>query len=173
MAGAAAAPQSEGAPQPEVAARRERLLEGLIAYSALYGEFGRLFANWLGVHSTDAVAFVDIYNAQERGDPLSPARLAARISLSSGATTALLNRLERAGYIVRSREHDDRRIVTLRVSPRSYQPAREFFGPYLEGLDAMMARYPPEMLRQFETFLDDLRTTTQAQLADLSQERRD
>lgn len=154
-------------------ARRERLLEGLLAYGALYSEFGRLFAAWLGVYSTDAVAFADIYNAQQRGAPLSPARLAARISLSSGATTALLNRLERAGHIVRSREHDDRRVVTLRVSPLSYEPAREFFGPYMEGLDAMMSRYPPELLQQFETFLDDLRATTQTQIDDLAQERRE
>ncbi|MEU7899090.1 MarR family transcriptional regulator [Nonomuraea sp. NPDC049152] len=147
-----------------VSAQHHRLMEGLRVYGANYTEFTRRFAAWLGVHSTDAVALMEIFYAEDRGAPLSPARLSERISLSSGATTALLNRLERAGHIIRTREHTDRRIVTLTSSPHIQEPARKFFGPLADRLDATMSRYPPELLQQFETFLHDLCTAMDAQL---------
>lgn len=149
----------------DVAAQRERLMEGLRAYGGTYNEFGRRFALWLGVHSTDAVALVEIFYAEEKGAPLSPARLSERISLSSGATTALLNRLEQAGHIVRSREDADRRVITLRSSPDMQVLADEFFGPLAVRLDAMLAHYPPELIQQFEAFLTDLRGTMETHLA--------
>jgi MarR family transcriptional regulator, organic hydroperoxide resistance regulator len=157
----------------DVAAQRERLMEGLRAYGSLYTEFSRRFAAWLGLHSTDAVAVLEISAADERGTPLSPARLGERISLSSGATTALLNRLELAGHIVRTRDHTDRRVVTLHSSPDIPERAGEFFGSLATRLDAMMAEYSPELLEQFESFLTHLRGTMNAELADPSPERAD
>jgi len=150
----------------DVAAQRERLMEGLRAYGGTFAEFSRRFATWLGLHPTDAVALVEILSAEERGTPLSPARLGERIALSSGATTALLNRLEQAGHIVRSREHADRRVVTLRSSPGIQERADEFFGPLAVRLDAMMAGYPAELLHQFEDFLGQLRSTMETHLAE-------
>jgi DNA-binding MarR family transcriptional regulator len=114
------------------------------------------------VHSTDATALVEILSAEERGDPLSPARLSERISLTSGATTALLNRLERAGHIVRSREQPDRRIVTLHSSEQVQGLADEFFDPLTRRVDAMLSQYPAEVLQQFGTFLSHLRATLNA-----------
>ncbi|GGN71724.1 hypothetical protein GCM10011610_12270 [Nocardia rhizosphaerihabitans] len=148
-------------------AQHERLQEGLRAYGANYREFTRRFANWLGLHSTDAEALIEILTAEERGGTLSPARLSERISLSNSATTALLNRLEQAGHIVRSREHDDRRVITLRSTARIQTLADEFFGPLgAKVVDAVMDRYSPEELRRFEEFLADLRTTMTAHMAE-------
>ncbi|GGR32189.1 MarR family winged helix-turn-helix transcriptional regulator [Streptomyces netropsis] len=139
--------------------QRDRLMEGLRAFGANYTEFTQRFATWLGLHSTDAAALAEILYAEDKGSPLSPARLGERISLSSGATTILLNRLERAGHIVRTREHTDRRVVTLRSSPEIKPRAVEFFGPYAERMAGEMAQYPPEQLRQFEDFIGHLRGT--------------
>lgn len=148
-------------------AQHERLQEGLRAYGANYREFTRRFANWLGLHSTDAEALIEILTAEERGGTLSPARLSERISLSNSATTALLNRLEQAGHIVRSREHDDRRVITLRSTARIQTLADEFFGPLgAKVVDAVMDRYSPEELRRFEELLADLRTTMTAHMAE-------
>ncbi|WP_123670668.1 MarR family winged helix-turn-helix transcriptional regulator [Actinocorallia herbida] len=143
----------------------ERLLESLRGYGATYREFSRRFAAWLGLHSTDAEALLQILGAEERGQPLSPARLSERVSLSSGATTALLNRLEQAGHVVRTREHTDRRIVTLHSSERVQRLADDFFGPMSGRVDTVMSAYPPDLLDRFETFLADLRATMDAQLA--------
>jgi DNA-binding MarR family transcriptional regulator len=149
----------------ELADQRFRLMEELRAYGANFTEIGRRFAAWQGLHSTDATALLEISSAEERGDPLSPARLSQRISLSSGATTALLNRLETAGHLVRTREHTDRRVVTLHTTEHVGGLAEEFFGPLAVRLDAMMAHYPPELLAQFEGFLVELRATMDEHLA--------
>ncbi|MFG2652904.1 MarR family winged helix-turn-helix transcriptional regulator [Streptomyces sp. NPDC048436] len=152
-------------------ARRDRLMDGLRAFGANYAEFTQRFATWLGLHSTDAAALVEILYAEDKGTPLSPARLSERVSLSSGATTALLNRLEAAGHIVRTREHTDRRIVTLRSSPHVKPRAEEFFGPYATRMTAEMSQYTPEQLQHFENFIAHLRDTMDSLLATEYQER--
>ncbi|MFC9123477.1 MarR family winged helix-turn-helix transcriptional regulator [Streptomyces sp. NPDC057067] len=156
----------EDAMRDGVAAQRERLMEGLRAYGGHYAELSRRFAAWLGLHSTDATAVLEIAAAEERGTPLSPARLSERIALSTGATTALLNRLETAGHITRTREHSDRRVITLRSGPHIQERADEFFGPLAHRLDATMAHYPPDLLARFESFVTDLNSTMDAHLAD-------
>ncbi|MFB7875509.1 MarR family winged helix-turn-helix transcriptional regulator [Nocardia sp. NPDC056064] len=150
----------------DVRDQHERLDEGLRAYGANYREFTRRFASWLGLHATDAEALIEILNAEERGATLSPARLSERIALSNSATTALLNRLEQAGHVVRSREHEDRRVITLRSTARVHALADEFFGPLGTKVDAVMARYSPAELRRFEDFVTELRTTMSAHLAE-------
>lgn len=153
----------------EVAAQRERVTEGLRSYGGHFTELSRLFADWLGLHSTDAVALLEIAAAAERGSPLSPARLSERILLSRSATTALLNRLEREGHITRSREHSDRRIITLRSSAYVQESADEFFRPLGGQMDTVMAAYPPELLARFEDLLTDLCTTMEAHIAERTQ----
>ncbi|MEV6279516.1 MarR family transcriptional regulator [Nocardia sp. NPDC051832] len=148
-----------------VAAQRERLGEQLRAYGSAITELGRRFAVSLGVHSTDAFALLEICAAEERDAPLSPALLSKRISLTSGAMTALLNRLEQAGYITRTREHADRRIVTLRGSGNIKQLADAFFAGPNAQQDAVLARYAPEVLDQLETLLAELRATLDTGLA--------
>ncbi|UBI40487.1 MULTISPECIES: MarR family winged helix-turn-helix transcriptional regulator [Streptomyces] len=88
--------------------------------------------------------------------PLSPARLSERISLSSGATTALLNRLEKAGCVERRRETSDRRVVTLRSSPDVRPRAMRFFGPYTAGMEQVTSRYSEAQLAEFREFVTRL-----------------
>lgn len=142
----------------DVARRRQRLAAGLIDYGASFTELGRRFAETLGVHSTDAFALMEIAAAEHAAAPLSPALLSKRITLTSGAMTTLLNRLERAGYITRSREHADRRVVTLRCSENARQLADDFFRPINAEQDAILAEYDPAQLAQFERLLERLRT---------------
>lgn len=143
------------------------MLEGLRSYGALSGEISRRFAGSLDLHPTDASALIEILEAEERRTPLSPARLSARIGLTSGATSSLLNRLEEAGHIVRSREHADRRIVTLHSTPGVQEIADAFFDPLAVRLGAMMSSYPDDLLKKFETFLAELHSATEAYIHDL------
>lgn len=148
----------------EIADQRERVMEGLRLYGSSFNRFSRRFAQWTGLHATDAEALMEIVYAEESGNPLSPSRLAELVQLTSGATTSLVNRLESAGHVVRTREHADRRTVTLRSGENVHDMADEFFGPLGERLDEMMSAYPPELLEQFESFLGELHRTMQHQL---------
>ncbi len=145
---------------------RERLLLGLRAFAGAYTELTRNFAGWLGLHATDAIALVEILTAEDGGVPLSPARLAERVGLSSGATTTLVNRLEAAGYVVRSREHTDRRVVTLRAHATIAPEARDYFAPLARRFDAMLAGHRDEDLARTGALLDEVGTTMAAVLAD-------
>lgn len=155
----------------DVTTQRARLMEELRGYGATFTEFSRRFAAWSDLHYTDATALLEIVEAEQRGDPLSPARLGERVSLTSGATTALINRLERAQHVVRTREHTDRRVVTLHTTEHVGALAGQFFGPLGDRLDAMMAKYPPEQLQQFETFVVDLRDTMERHLREQDSRR--
>lgn len=148
--------------------QRERLNEALRAYGASYAELAREFAASEGLHSTDAVALIEILAAEERGTPLSPARLSDRIGLTAGATSTLLNRLELAGHIERSRVHADRRLVTLHSTPEIQTVADDFFHPLGDRIADVMAKHPPALLHEFETLLGDLRTTMEAYIVDIT-----
>ncbi|PPK62561.1 helix-turn-helix domain-containing protein [Actinokineospora auranticolor] len=143
-----------------------RVLEGFRAFGADYGEFANSFAAWLGLHSTDATALVEIFYAEDKGDPLTPTRLSERVSLTTGATANLLNRLERLGYVVRTRENADRRVVTLRTNPAMAHPAKVFFGPFVDRVQALVDEYPAEQVAQFEEFLFKMSATLTAVLAE-------
>lgn len=150
--------------------RRELLVEALRVYGGHYAELSRSFAAHLGLYSTDATALLEIIAAEERGTPISPARLSKRILLSSGATTSLLNRLEGAGHIVRSREHSDRRVVTLRSSLHIQERADEYFRPLAAPMDTIVGRYPPEALDQFRALLGEMCAAMDTHLTQVNQD---
>ena len=139
--------------------QRERIIDGLRAYASGQSELGREFARRSRLHVTDSAAIVAILRAEERGRPLTPARLAEKIGLTSGATSILLNRLEDAGHITRVRGHADRRIVTLHSTSAVHESADAFFEPLHLRLLALMERYPPDQLDLIEEFVTEMRST--------------
>ncbi|MFE2378291.1 MarR family winged helix-turn-helix transcriptional regulator [Streptomyces sp. NPDC059398] len=93
------------------------------------GEINRLvhsFAIGQGLHPTDVQALAAILDADE---PLTPGGLRERLGLTSGAVTACVDRLERAGHIRRSRESADRRMVHLHYESGARAAARAYFRP--------------------------------------------
>lgn len=63
-----------------------------------------------GMHPTDFRCLGYLLN---RNEPVSPRDIIAYLSITSGACTALLDRLETAGYIRRVPNRDDRRSVLI------------------------------------------------------------
>lgn len=122
-----------------------------------YRQLGHVFATSAGLHPTDATALIEILRAEESGAPLSPARLSERIGLTSGATSTLLNRLEDAGHIRRSRVHSDRRVVTLHSTSGIHETADAFFDPLEECIVAVMSVHSPQAREEFVTILSQLR----------------
>lgn len=137
--------------------QRERVLDALSSLSFAQKEFGRLFARSQEMHPTAAAAVVEILIAEDRGRPLSPARLAERIGLSPTATSTLLNRLEEAGDVVRTRGHQDRRIVTLHATAQIHERTEAFYAPLNEALRSAMEERSPAELALFEDVVGQLR----------------
>jgi DNA-binding MarR family transcriptional regulator len=139
--------------------QRDRLLDGLRDHGMAFAELGRHFGTRMGLHTTDANAIVEILSAEDRGAPLTQAALSHRIGLTPGATSSLLNRLEKAGHVTRVRDSADRRIVTLRATEGVEDMLADFFGPLIGHVDTMMARYSPEELAHAERFITDFVAT--------------
>lgn len=109
-------------------------------------------AQHFGVHRTD-LHCLDLLAS--RG-PLAPSELARAMSLSSGGMSIALGRLERAGFVRRVPNPDDRRGVLVQATDLTFARGREFFGPMGETERGLLARYRPGELRAIRDFLDGL-----------------
>jgi DNA-binding MarR family transcriptional regulator len=126
-----------------------RQSEEAIRFAAVFGETHDL-------HQTDVSALAAIAHGAASGTPLGPAALARTLHLSRPATTALLDRLEQAGHILRRPDPDDRRRTVLEMQPAANALAGEFFGPLGAAFGRAMEGYTPEQLDVVAAFLRDV-----------------
>jgi DNA-binding MarR family transcriptional regulator len=84
---------------------------------------------------------------------LTPTALGARLGLTSGGTTALVHRLERAGHVARESHPRDGRSTLLRLTARSETRASEAFAPLVAELDRLAADLPDADRAAVGTFL--------------------
>ncbi len=114
-------------------------------------------ARLLGLSESDVLALQHV----ARAGRLTSARLAARLGLSSGGTTALVLRLERAGLIAREANPEDRRSRLLRLSDEAQRQLAEALGPYVDRVDALAARLDPAALALAVGLLEDVATAAE------------
>jgi len=108
-----------------------------------------LVAELLGVNRTDARC-LDILD--ERGS-MSAGDLAEASRLSTGAITAVVDRLERAGYVRRVHDPSDRRRVLVEPTEKAYDAAMELMVlPMAERTKPLARRYTEEQLHTFIEF---------------------
>jgi DNA-binding MarR family transcriptional regulator len=83
------------------------------------------FTRMSGINLTDGrcLDLLDVH------DGLTAGELAEAASLSPGAVTTVLDRLERMGLVTRTRDEADRRRVLVEMTPKARQLAYEAYGP--------------------------------------------
>jgi DNA-binding MarR family transcriptional regulator len=93
----------------------------------------------------------------------SPTELSRHTGLSTGATTAMLDRLEAAGYISRKPNPEDRRGTI--IEPSSHY--REMAAPLVAGIQKahgeLLVRYSAEELEIVARFLEEFTTNVTSQ----------
>ncbi|GGT73255.1 MULTISPECIES: MarR family winged helix-turn-helix transcriptional regulator [Streptomyces] len=139
-----------------------------VALRRTNGEINRLvhgFALAQGLHPTDVQALSVVLDSPE---PLTPGRLREHLGLTSGAVTACLDRLERAGHIRRSRESADRRVVHVHYVEGARAAARSYFMPLAQAAERARLQFEEEELAVALRFLDALN----AELGELRAPRR-
>jgi len=108
-----------------------------------------LMCQLLGVNRTDArcLDILDEHGSMSAGD------LAEASRLTTGAITAVIDRLERAGYARRVPDPSDRRRVLVEPTEKAYQAAMELMvAPMGELTKPLATRYTDEQLREFIGF---------------------
>ncbi|MFF4837347.1 MarR family winged helix-turn-helix transcriptional regulator [Streptomyces sp. NPDC001315] len=97
---------------------RSRLLDELSTvsrrYMASYALFNQAVADHIGLHPTD-LQCLNLLTLE--GGPVTTGRIAELTGLTTGSATRLVDRLEKAGYVVRERDVADRRRVLVATVP--------------------------------------------------------
>lgn len=104
--------------------------------------FDETAARLLGINTNDlhCLALVSLRGAMTAGE------LAEAASLTPGAITTLVDRLERAGYAHRRRDLADRRRVLIEPTPRALLIAGRIWGPLADEGAEMLTRYSEDQL---------------------------
>ncbi|WP_338071333.1 MarR family transcriptional regulator [Actinomadura bangladeshensis] len=103
---------------------------------------GQASARACGLGATDLYAL----NVLELSGAMTPGEIGARVGLTTGPTTRLIDRLEEAGYVHRAPSRDDRRKVIVEPAGR---PARldEALAPARRKVGEIIGGYSPEERR--------------------------
>ncbi|WP_433240165.1 MarR family winged helix-turn-helix transcriptional regulator [Actinomadura nitritigenes] len=100
-------------------------------------------ASKAGMNVTDA----QCVNALTLDGPQTPGRLAELMGITTGgAITAVIDRLEKAGYVKRTRDPDDRRRVIVELVPENVARFGEYFEPIARVFRERLASYTDEQI---------------------------
>ncbi|MDQ0662616.1 DNA-binding MarR family transcriptional regulator [Arthrobacter ulcerisalmonis] len=105
------------------------------------------------MHRTDMNALAVIMRHTAAGNVVTPGLLRKELNLSSPATTALIDRLDNSGHIVRERNSTDRRQVQLKMTPKAFQEGAAIFAPLAQHMGSAMAGFSAEELETVTRFM--------------------
>jgi DNA-binding MarR family transcriptional regulator len=123
--------------------------ERLKEISILTRGIGKKIGETLGVNPTDMAALEQLL----MNGPLTPGQLAARLEVTTAASTQIVDRLERAGHVTRERQAGDRRKVFVVPAHDSVGRAFQELAPMLDGLDGVIAGLGQDERQVIERFL--------------------
>jgi DNA-binding MarR family transcriptional regulator len=131
---------------------RAALAEAVRRHSTATVLFHAAIAERLGLNPTDHKA-ADLI--MQRG-ALSAGELARLTGLTTGAVTGIIDRLEAAGWVRRTRDRDDRRrvIVTLALSGARMRRVTAVFEPAARALSRALEGYTERELATLLDFVD-------------------
>ncbi len=85
--------------------------------------------------------------------PMTLGRLGERLSMSPGALTALVDRLEKKGYVERLPNPKDRRSALVRETEAGLKDSLEHLWPYIEEMKGIEGRFSKEEREIISRFL--------------------
>ena len=118
------------------------------------------FAATLGIPPADFTAFLVI----AAGEQLTPKQLGEELALSTGAITAMLDRLESDGLIQRAPNPTDRRSVLLEVTAQGMAAKGLVYNRYLQVMEDAIERRPEAGTQDAIELLDIINTSVEAAL---------
>ena len=83
------------------------------------------------------------------GGPIPAGEVSARMHITTGTTTSVLDTLERNGYIERFADPDDRRRVLVDITPAAQPVLDQMLPDVQQACTAALQTLDPETLRAF------------------------
>lgn len=125
--------------------------------------YDEALAEHLGLNPTD-LRCLELVIA----DPgLTPGRLADLAGITSGAVTGVVDRLERAGFVTRRPDPDDRRSVTIAPVPARAQEVVAAVAPLTDAVDGLLSASPAPEREAIGRFLAEANRAVDAETARL------
>lgn len=128
---------------------RYRIVLRLRTLSEALIDLQRDFARTAALHTTDIEAVTHLSEG-----PMSMGTLGRRLSLSPGAVTGLVDRLERIGHVRRAPSATDRRQTIIELEPSAHQVIGTYFGDLARRMLMLLEPYTDAELDAIERFLE-------------------
>ncbi|MGW4474931.1 MarR family winged helix-turn-helix transcriptional regulator [Nonomuraea sp. NPDC004354] len=132
---------------------RELIGAEMQAFQSAVDDFDAAAARALGVNRTD----IRCLEILLRHGEITPGILGPALGLTTGSVTAMLDRLEKLGYLTRSPDPGDRRRVVVRPTEKVAAMAEELYGPFAVEGETILSRYTDEQLETIARFLRESR----------------
>jgi len=156
-----------------VSTRRRELFDQAAMEARLqqnaYDRFEEAAAEYFGVNRTDMLCL----DVLDRTGQMTAGGLARETGLTTGAVTAMLDRVEKAGYVRRLPDPSDRRRVLVELTDKARQATREVFGSLADAVPEF-DRYTDEQLILIRDFLrmgSDMLVVQAARVRELTRRR--
>jgi DNA-binding MarR family transcriptional regulator len=127
----------------------ETVMRELRALSTAQDRLDQYAMHRFGINRTDLRALDLIGQA----GVISPTALADALGMSTGATSAVLDRLEAVGYAQREPDPGHRRRTLVRQTPRAEELGADIFAPVISGTISEALTYPETALASIAEFL--------------------
>ena len=105
-----------------------------------------------GINRTDARAI----ELLSRLGPMTAKQLSVHLGMTTGGVTTVIDRLEKAGYVRRRDDANDRRRVLLETTDLHERREREIFGALLSRTLGVVSAYDERQLELIGQFLEEL-----------------
>jgi len=124
-------------------------MEACRAFTSAVDLVNQMIAERMGVNRTDH-RVLEILN---RRGPMTAGDLARAAHLTTGAVTAVVDRLEGVGFVRRVRDTDDRRRVLIEQTLESTRTAMRYYQPFMSATFDSMTKYSVEELEVVRDFM--------------------
>ncbi len=121
--------------------------------------FHSAVAAQLGLNATD----VNCLRLLE-DEAMSAGELSDRIGLTGAATTALIDRLEKTGFVRRERSKEDRRRLTIHADRGKLREVDALYGSQGDRMARLLAKYSGEEFAVIMDFLEQTSTALDAEI---------
>ncbi|MCU0270799.1 MAG: MarR family transcriptional regulator [Acidimicrobiales bacterium] len=122
----------------------------------------------LGLNPTD----FDCVDLLDSAGPLTPGQLAEHTGLTTGAVSGIVDRLETAGWVTRTRDPGDGRRVLVELAHTRHAEVLPHYRNVLATLDQLTRRIDASTQRAVVDVLDELATTFEDETVRLRAEAR-
>ncbi len=138
--------------------RAQQVLHALNLYRAAEAAMRRRVRETVGMGESDVLALRFLLRSQLKGRDVAPKDISAYLGVSSASTTAMLDRLEKAGRLRRETSPTDRRALLIVPTVSNDDEIRSMLGEVHPSMLQVASALDPAASQIVITFMEELQS---------------